>query len=112
MYTNSRFTIHSEAGDDLNTFVGLASDNPFPVGSTYDGVVVHSVSSVVDETPTIEEIYAARQHRNALLVASDWTQVADAPVDKAAWATYRQELRDVTNQEAFPSEVTWPVAPQ
>ena len=53
-----------------------------------------------------------RQERNALLSASDWTQVADAPVDQAAWAAYRQELRDVTSQEAFPAEVTWPVAPQ
>ena len=112
MSSNSRFTIHNEAGDALNTFVGLASDNPFPVGSTYEGVVVYSVSSVVDETPTDEEIYAARQQRNALLVASDWTQVADAPVDQAAWAAYRQELRDVTSQETFPSEVTWPVPPQ
>ena len=112
MSSNSRFTIHNEAGDALNTFVGLASDNPFPVGSTYEGSVVHSVSSVVDDTPTDEEIYAARQERNALLVASDWTQVADAPVDQAAWAAYRQELRDVTSQETFPSEVTWPVPPQ
>ena len=112
MSSNSRFTIHNEAGDALNTFVGLASDNPFPVGSTYEGVVVYSVSSIVDHTPTDEEIYAARQERNALLVASDWTQVADAPVDQAAWAAYRQELRDVTSQETFPSEVTWPVAPQ
>jgi len=112
MSSNGRFTIHNEAGDALNTFVGLASNNPFPVGSTYEGVVVHSVSSVVDDTPTDEEIYAARQERNALLVASDWTQVADAPVDRAAWAAYRQELRDVTSQETFPSEVTWPVAPQ
>jgi hypothetical protein len=112
MSSNSRFTIHNDAGDALNTFVGLASDNPFPVGSTYEGVVVHSVSSVVDETPTNEEIYAVRQKRNALLAASDWTQVADAPVDQAAWATYRQELRDITSQATFPSEVTWPVAPQ
>ena len=112
MSSNSRFTIHNEAGDALNTFVGLASDNPFPVGSTYEGVVVYSVSSIVDHTPTDEEIYAARQERNALLVASDWTQVADAPVDQAAWAAYRQELRDVTSQETFPSEVTWPVPPQ
>jgi hypothetical protein len=111
MSSNSRFTIHNEAGEALNTFVGLASDNPFPVGSTYEGVVVHSVSSVIDETATTEEIYAARQRRNALLVASDWTQVADAPVDQAAWATYRQELRDITSQDTFPSEVTWPVAP-
>lgn len=27
-------------------------------------------------------------YRNALLAASDWTQVADAPVDQAAWAAY------------------------
>lgn len=112
MSSNSRFTIHNEAGDALNTFVGLVSDNPFPVGSTYEGTVVHSVSSVVDETPADEEIYAARQERNALLVASDWTQIADAPVDQAAWAAYRQELRDVTSQETFPTEVAWPVAPQ
>ena len=111
MSSNSRFTIHNEAGEALNTFVGLASDNPFPVGSTYEGVVVHSVSSVVDETPSPEEVYEIRQQRNALLTASDWTQVADAPVDQTAWATYRQELRDIPDQENFPSEVTWPVAP-
>jgi len=35
-----------------------------------------------------------RAHRNLLLAASDWTQVADAPVDKQAWAAYRQQLRD------------------
>jgi hypothetical protein len=53
----------------------------------------------------------ARATRNSLLAASDWTQVADAPVDQAAWATYRQELRDITTQEGFPEAVTWPVAP-
>lgn len=35
-----------------------------------------------------------RHHRDRLLVASDWTQVADAPVDREAWAVYRQALRD------------------
>ena len=35
-----------------------------------------------------------RVHRDRLLAASDWTQTADAPVDKAAWAAYRQALRD------------------
>ena len=52
-----------------------------------------------------------RAERDRLLVASDWTQVADAPVDQAAWATYRQALRDITAQAGFPSDVTWPVAP-
>lgn len=54
----------------------------------------------------------ARATRNALLTASDWTQVADAPVDQAAWATYRQALRDVPDQAGFPTDVSWPVAPE
>jgi hypothetical protein len=49
--------------------------------------------------------------RNEKLRSSDWTQVADAPVDKAIWATYRQALRDVTAQSGFPWTITWPDAP-
>lgn len=52
-----------------------------------------------------------RRDREALLAASDWTQLADAPVDAAAWATYRQSLRDVTKQAGFPWDVRWPDAP-
>ena len=53
----------------------------------------------------------ARQMRDRLLAASDWTQVADAPVDAAAWATYRQALREVPQQEGFPENITWPEVP-
>lgn len=52
-----------------------------------------------------------RQQRNAKLTASDWTQVADAPVNKAAWAAYRQSLRDISGQSGFPWTIDWPVAP-
>ena len=52
-----------------------------------------------------------RKERDAKLTDSDWTQVADAPVNKAAWATYRQALRDIPSQAGFPNEVTWPVEP-
>lgn len=45
-----------------------------------------------------------REIRNGLLIDSDWTQVDDAPVDREAWATYRQALRD------FPA--TWTEGPQ
>lgn len=62
--------------------------------------------------PTSEQLAAdARAKRNSLLAASDWTQVADAPVDQAAWATYRQALRDITAQDFFPYTINWPVAP-
>jgi hypothetical protein len=50
-----------------------------------------------------------RVERNKLLVESDWTQLPDAPVDAAAWATYRQALRDVTDQ-ANPFNIVWPEA--
>jgi hypothetical protein len=36
-----------------------------------------------------------RDWRNYQLTRTDWTQVADAPVDAAAWAVYRQALRDL-----------------
>ncbi|MEN8659818.1 MAG: phage tail assembly chaperone [Marivita sp.] len=54
---------------------------------------------------------AFRHNRDHLLAASDWTQVADAPVDAAAWAAYRQALRDVPAQAGFPDNITWPEAP-
>jgi hypothetical protein len=54
----------------------------------------------------------ARKLRNYLLQQSDWTQMPDAPeANKAAWATYRQELRDVTNQVGFPDNIIWPEVP-
>ncbi len=58
-----------------------------------------------------EQAAAVRQQRGEKLKDSDWTQVADAPVDKAVWAVYRQDLRDITAQSGFPWTINWPVAP-
>ncbi len=63
------------------------------------------------ELESIVQSVNARKRRNKLLSASDWTQVADAPVDKAAWATYRQALRDISAQAGFPATVVWPTQP-
>lgn len=49
--------------------------------------------------------------RNAELAKSDWTQLPDAPVDQAAWATYRQALRDLPNQGGIADAAEFPVAP-
>jgi len=54
----------------------------------------------------------ARAYRNGLLSSSDWTQLADAPVDRMAWAAYRQSLRDVPGQASFPEVINWPTAPE
>jgi len=49
--------------------------------------------------------------RNAELNRTDWTQVADSPADKAAWATYRQALRDLPAQGGLADDAEFPTAP-
>jgi len=53
-----------------------------------------------------------RSDRNALLSASDWTQLPDVPETiKNSYAIYRQELRDIPQQNGFPTNITWPTKP-
>ena len=54
---------------------------------------------------------AVRVERDRLLTASDWTQVADAPVDAQAWADYRQTLRDIPQTQDDPDSIVWPETP-
>lgn len=54
-----------------------------------------------------------RAKRNALLVECDWTQTLDAPLTPeqlAAWAEYRQELRDFPATANLNNPV-WPEKP-
>jgi hypothetical protein len=77
-----------------------------------EGIPVNNTQTWVKEKlPENVVAQQARNTRDELLKASDWTQVADAPVDKAAWTVYRQALRDITSQAGFPYTITWPVAP-
>ena len=90
----------------------------YVLGPTFIDTVVDGVTTTALQHETAykaqkdaEQAKNVRATRDAKLAECDWTQVADAPVDKAAWATYRQALRDVTAQEGFPWTVEWPVAP-
>jgi len=82
-------------------------------------VINCTTGEIRNETP--EEIAAARPtaaqawanirvRRNTMLAECDWTQLSDAPVDAAAWAVYRQALRDITDQ-ADPFAIVWPKGP-
>lgn len=71
-----------------------------------------------------KEIFAAyhesmlaqlRSNRNLLLRDTDWTQMPDALLSgdkKAEYATYRQSLRDLTENSPDPLNVVWPVKPE
>jgi len=64
------------------------------------------------ENPTEEQKwYQIRAWRNAQLSRTDWTQLSDSPLDKEAWATYRQALRDLPAQGGLADEAEFPNAP-
>lgn len=54
--------------------------------------------------------YDTRKKRNSLLAETDYLALSDTTLS-SDMATYRQALRDVTSQEGFPTNVTWPTKP-
>lgn len=73
----------------------------------------HDLTSTLDPDEVPAEWWAERMrlHRDRLLKESDWTQVADAPVDQQAWATYRQALRDFPATWTAGREADFPDTP-
>lgn len=74
--------------------------------------------TVIDVLPAalLTALQAAemRMQRDTTLRACDWTQSPDSPLtaaQKAAWAAYRQALRDVPEQTGFPDTIDWPTQP-
>ncbi len=89
----------------------FTEDKP-PIFSAMDETAVYKnekwevIASRLIELATLEIA-----KRDRLLAASDYTQLADAPVDQKVWAEYRQGLRDVTKQKGFPEKIEWPAMP-
>lgn len=83
-------------------------DEEVTVFSTYDSATQQIVTNqaLKDETKEIE----VRYKRNDLLAETDWWAAGDRTVSQAE-RDYRQALRDVTSQEGFPHNVTWPTKP-
>lgn len=55
-----------------------------------------------------------REQRNILLAESDYTQIPDIPLSlelRGKWKEYRQQLRDITKQDDFPLNISWPIKP-
>jgi hypothetical protein len=97
--------------------VRLASDHPTVVRYEDGAEITLSDDErerILDkwaEAEVAESMDRLRLRRDALLAASDWTQVSDAPVDAKAWATYRQDLRDLPAKTTDPAEPKWPSSP-
>ena len=69
--------------------------------------------SEVQGAETNTKWVTVRGERDEKLLSCDWTQLDDVPLTaekKSVWQSYRQELRDITNQPD-PFNITWPTPP-
>ena len=75
--------------------------------------MTYDLTSTLDPETVPDEwlVERMRHHRDRLLAESDWTQLPDTPVDRAAWAKYRQALRDFPETWKPGPTVTFPDAP-
>ena len=80
-------------------------------GKWYTKWVAVDIDDEAKTAKDAEQAKAVRADRNKRISDCDWTQVADSPVDKAVWATYRQALRDIPQQAGFPWDIQWPTMP-
>lgn len=131
LYPNTSFSISGPSIQWLreNNLMPVLESIPFdhttqrlikiePVISGDQVVTCQAVDLTVEELSAIENnknlqlAAQVRASRDRLLTASDWTQLADVVLlNKTEWATYRQALRDLTNQAGFPQTITWPIDP-
>lgn len=88
---------------------GLLVETPESPGPTY----TYDYSTFTwKDSRTIDKVWeSVKLKRSELLGLSDWTQMPDVIlINKEAWATYRQALRDITSQ-ADPYNIVWPTPP-
>lgn len=67
-----------------------------------------------DPKDVIDPWVAIRSQRDAKLSQSDWTVLTDVPLTSAKktnWKTYRQELRDLPQNQTDTDNITWPSDP-
>ena len=69
-------------------------------------------SLIVADADIDQQFDYVRAVRDRELAATDWTQLPDAPCDKAAWAKYRQALRDLPAQNDDPTQIVFPKRPE
>ena len=82
-----------------------------------EGVTVTKASQEEAYTATkdAEAALAARNTRDGLIASCDWMAIKAFEAGTTVgteWATYRQALRDVTDQADFPGTIVWPTIPE
>ena len=104
-----RFAILNEDNVVVNVAISgeALDDNWIASDTALIGDVYADGAFAAPEPDTEAQWEIVRSERNLKLAQCDWTQLPDASADAAAWAVYRQALRDITSQ-ANPFNITWP----
>ena len=116
-------TVLDENGEDVISLEGQPIEEEQTV-DVYEYSIVYKVIDLTEEelaerasaSIMFEEKRATinREQRDKLLTESDWVVTKSLELGEAvpeAWLTYRQELRDITESEGWPLQVTWPTKP-
>ena len=74
------------------------------------GVTWSQVSAKKTELVNAEPMRLLREERNRLIAETDWWASSDLTMT-AAQTTYRQALRDITDNATSLDDVTWPTKP-
>lgn len=90
-----------------------------PVGCVVDPPPPRLVGRLLVElatrpAPDDDRMAYLRHIRDLLMGLTDYTQANDSPLleeQRAAWATYRQALRDLPQTYSGDGPIPWPVAP-
>ena len=89
----------------------VESENDYSSGVIYNDPSKRPEWSTVLGGRDNEQWVNVRAQRNRKLADCDWTQLDDSVQDKSSWATYRQALRDVPQNNADPFDISWPTGP-
>lgn len=99
--SNGNFFVWDEESEKIEPLPGLAT--------TQDLIKFVGRNKTTVKAGLAKEV---RLKRNKLLVDTDWTQLLDvSEARRAAYAAYRQQLRDIPSQEGFPHAVVFPEPP-
>jgi hypothetical protein len=105
-----------------HTFIETAKEGQIIEGSTFEVFPDKIIETQISRDLTQEELQERinfnwkifRAIRNYALKVSDWTQIPDSPLspaNKQLWATYRQQLRDITVNKDTPDGLVLPADP-
>mgnify|MGYP000545442417 CR=1 FL=1 len=96
-------TVVSVNGDDINPIAYDANGDVV----TWDAGVVSTKQAELENAAKLD---ALRTERNKRLVETDYLALSDQTMT-AAMTTYRQALRDITDNATSLDDVTWPTKP-